>query len=168
MLTLTKNAHPIENIGLVDRVIRLLLGAGLIGTSYVYLAHLQQQLGVWDIWASYAILFSIYPMMTAMLGWDPLYALFNVRTCGDTGRHQSGSMPYQIATMFGHTPKYTESDRERSLGSTHEEPEQHPQHKVWHDVDQGPAIYPDDKAWRRFLTREGRKGRAKEKTAAAA
>jgi hypothetical protein len=99
------------------------------------------------------------------MGWDPLYALLHVRTCSDTGRHQSGSMPYQIVTMFGHTPKYTESDRERSLGSTHEEPEEHPHHKVWR-VDQEPAIYPDDKAWHRFFTRKGAKEQAKEKVAA--
>ncbi len=161
MLTLTKNAHPIENIGLVDRVIRLLIGAALIGTSYYYVAHLNQVAGVWDMWGTYAILFAIYPLMTAMLGWDPLYSLFRVRTCSDAGRHQSGSMPYQIVTMFGHTPKYTESNRERSLGSTHEEPKENPHHKEWHDRDQGPALYPDEKAWHRFFTRKSARGSAK-------
>jgi hypothetical protein len=166
MLTLTKNAHPIQNIGLVDRVIRLLIGAALIGTSYFYVAHLHQMVEVWATWGTYAILIAIYPIMTGMLGFDPLYTLFHVRTCGDTGRHQSGTLPYQMVTMFGHTPKYTEFDGERSLGSTHEEPIEHPHHKVWR-VEQDPEIYPDERAWHGFFAGQETRRQAMGKAATA-
>lgn len=157
MITLTKDAHPLQNIGLLDRVIRLLIGAVLIGTSYYYVAHMDQVASVWDVWGTYAILIAIYPIMTGMLGWDPFYAALHMRSCGDAGRNQAGTLPYQVEAMFGHTPKYTESDSERSLGSTHDEAVEHPHHKIWR-VDEDPILYPDDKAWHRYFMRRRVRG----------
>jgi len=157
MITLTKDVHPPQNIGLIDRLIRLLIGAVLIGTSYYYVAHMDQVASVWDVWGTYAILIAIYPIMTGMLGWDPFYAALHMRSCGDAGRNQAGTLPYQVEAMFGHTPKYTESDSERSLGSTHDEAKEHPHHKIWR-VDEDPILYPDDKAWHRYFMRRRVRG----------
>ena len=53
-----------DNIHLSDRVARLALGAALIATIF--------QPGFNHYWIA---LVSVYPIMTAIMAWDPIYAL---------------------------------------------------------------------------------------------
>ena len=152
MLTSTEKAHPTQNLALIDRVLRLLIGAALIGGAYYYSAFDDVAARIWDVWGSISTMISVYPILTGALGWDPFYALFHVRSCGDSGRNQCGTLPYQVEAMFGRAPKYTESETERSVGSTHNQPVENPHHKVWR-VDEEPMLYPDDKAWHRYFMR---------------
>ena len=152
MLTRTEKAHPRQNIGLIDRMLRLLIGAALIGVAYYYSAYDDLAARIWDVWGSYSMMIAVYPILTGMLGWDPFYALFRARSCGDSGRNQCGTLPYQMEAMFGHAPKYTDSETERSLGGSHDDPVEHPHHKVWR-VDEDPILYPDDKDWHRYFMR---------------
>jgi hypothetical protein len=152
MITLSEKAHPKQNIGLIDRLLRLFIGAALIGAAYYYSAYVDLVARIWDVWGSFSMMIALYPIFTGMLGWDPFYALFHVRSCSITGRNQCGTLPYQVKAMFGHAPKYTESETEHSLESCHDEPVEHPHHKVWR-VDEDPILYPDDKAWHSYFLR---------------
>ena len=150
MITLAEKSHVVQNMGLIDRAARLLIGVALLSVSYYYAIHSSVKFEVFEFY-SFAI--ALYPIFTGMFGWDPLYALFNGRTCSDSGRNQCGTLPYQWKAITGHAPKYCDSDAEHSLEACHDEPEEHPHHKVWR-VDEEPMLYPDDKAWRGYLRRK--------------
>ena len=150
MITLAEKSHVVQNMGLIDRVLRLFVGVALLSVSYYYAVHADVK---YQLFEFYSFAIALYPIFTGMFGWDPFYAIFHGRTCSDTGRNQCGTLPYQWQAMMGHAPKYCESDTEHSLESCHDEPEEHPHHKLWR-VDQEPMLYPDDKAWHRYFTRK--------------
>ena len=152
MLTLAEKSHVVENMGLIDRAVRLLFGIALLGITYYYAVHSDVKYSMFEF---YSIAIALYPIFTGMFGWDPVYAMLHARTCGDSGRHQCGTLPYQMKAMLGLAPKYCETDAEHSLESCHDEAEEHPRHKVWR-VDPEPMLYPDDKAWHRFVTRNSK------------
>ena len=108
---------PTENIGLVDRTARF-FGGGILITFGVLSALLTKH----DVLSAVAILLSIYPLMTTMMGWDPIYQLFGARTCTvEGGRNQCGTFPYEVDAALGHKPQPTEGyEYDHSLaGSRH-------------------------------------------------
>ena len=137
----------------MDRSLRLLIGAALIGAAYYFSAYQDVAVRIWDVWGSFSTLIAIYPILTGMLGWDPLYALLHIRSCGTSPRNQCGTLPFQVKAMFDHVPKYTESETEHSLESCHDEPMERPHHKIWR-VDEAPILYPDDKDWHGYFARK--------------
>lgn len=148
MSILAENVHPWQNMGVVNRLVRFLIGFSILGYFVLYYAmnHPAFTLG----WQVFAVALSIYPILTAMAGYDPFYALFDVRSCNDTGRNQCGTIPYQIKCMFGHAPKYCDTTSEHSLAACHDEPEEHPHHETW-KVNQKPMIYPDEADWDDYM-----------------
>lgn len=66
-----------RNVGGIDRVIRIVVGAALI------LGAVTETIGVWG-WIG------IVPLATGLIGWCPPYAIFGVSTCkvdsGDTAK----------------------------------------------------------------------------------
>jgi len=62
-----------HNLGITDREIRVLVGAGMIAAVMFYSP---THIGLWSLLALSAIPFVI----TGMIGWDPLYALFGLNT----------------------------------------------------------------------------------------
>jgi len=89
---------------------------------------------------------SVYTLLTATLGWDPLYALLHIRSGSRTGRNQCGTLPYQVKAILGRAPKYCDSDEigvEHSLEACHDTAEEQPHHATW-KVEQEPMIYPSD------------------------
>lgn len=74
------------NIGLIDRMFRFNLGFAILLLSVVTL-QFNGAAPVWldqttsmPIWPYVAILGSIYPLLTALYGYDPIYALFKKDT----------------------------------------------------------------------------------------
>ena len=74
------------NIGIIDRMFRFNLGFALMLLSVVAL-HVNAAVPIWadgtstlPMWAYFAILGSIYPLITGIFGYDPLYAIFKVDT----------------------------------------------------------------------------------------
>lgn len=57
-----------QNIGSLDRILRVVLGLVLIGLAAT------GKVGVWG-WVG------VVPLATAAIGWCPLYALFGWSTC---------------------------------------------------------------------------------------
>ena len=107
---------PAENIGLVDRMVRF-FGGGALMTFGVLSALLTQH----DVVSAIAILLAVYPLMTTVMGWDPFYQLFGVRSCTlESGRNQCGTLPYEVDSALGHEPKPDEGyEYDHSLAGSH-------------------------------------------------
>lgn len=101
MERLSGNISPAENIGLIDRMVRFFGGGALLAygvISIVMTGH--------DIVSAAAVLLAVYPLMTTMMGWDPFYQLLGTRTCNlESGRHQCGTLPYEMDAALGHNPQ---------------------------------------------------------------
>lgn len=108
-----RRLRAVQNVGLMDRLIRAVIGAALV----LYpMWDLQQ--GAMFSWHGLAFLLSTYPMLTAILGWDPVYQLFEVRSCGQSRRNQCGTFPYEVDAAVGHRPIPDRSHRyDHSLSS---------------------------------------------------
>lgn len=95
------NMPPAENIGLLDRMVRF-FGGGALMTFGVLSAVLTGH----DVISAVAILLAVYPLMTTIMGWDPIYHLLGARTCTlEGGRQQCGTLPYEVDSALGHAPK---------------------------------------------------------------
>ncbi len=139
-----------QNMGFFDRLFRLALGISMIAFAYYFAVYA----GFTSAgWGGYAMLISIYPILTGTLGWDPFYAMFNVKSCSLTGRNRCGTLPYEFKAMTGHAPEVCEIDSEHSLESCHDAGVTKPHHKYWR-INQDPMIYPDDADWDEFLERQ--------------
>ncbi|HHJ19062.1 MAG TPA: DUF2892 domain-containing protein [Gammaproteobacteria bacterium] len=57
-----------KNIGSIDRIFRIILGAGLISMAFI---------GPQTPWGWIGII----PLSTALLGWCPVYTLIGINTC---------------------------------------------------------------------------------------
>jgi amino acid transporter len=57
-----------RNIGTVDRVIRMVAGATILSLAFV---------GPHTLWG----LLGLVPLITAIVGWCPPYAVFGINTC---------------------------------------------------------------------------------------
>jgi hypothetical protein len=109
----------IQNLGWLDRILRFIIGAVLM-TVIVYLIYTQPSA---PVWYHYTILISVYPMLTAIIGLDPFYNIFDMRTCGKSDRNQCGTFPFEIDAALGRNP-IPDSDIEHSLEHSHHE--EHP------------------------------------------
>lgn len=56
-----------QNVGNVDRIIRVLLGIAIIAAGLYF--------------QSWIIVLAIIPLGTALVGWCPLYRIFGLSTC---------------------------------------------------------------------------------------
>jgi len=101
----------IQNIGWLDRVLRILLGATML--AYPAFLILTGE-AVQSAWMLYSMLLSVYPWLTGIIGFDPIYEQFVVRTCDTSDRNPCGTFPFEIDAALGHHPK-PNSDVEHSL-----------------------------------------------------
>ena len=58
-----------QNVGGIDRVLRIIIGLGLISLVFV---------GPQTVWGWIGVV----PLATAIIGWCPPYALLGINTCG--------------------------------------------------------------------------------------
>lgn len=56
------------NVGGIDKILRIVVGAGLIGATVA---------GMLPIWGYIGII----PLATGLMGWCPAYTLFGMNTC---------------------------------------------------------------------------------------
>jgi hypothetical protein len=69
------------NIGSIDRALRYFIGGVLVGSVfYVNTGTMASVFGFEFALIKILPLIGIYPAITAWLGWDPVYALFNIRS----------------------------------------------------------------------------------------
>ena len=57
-----------KNVGSIDRVLRIIVGLGVISLTFW---------GPHTLWGWLGLI----PLVTALIGWCPLYALLGIRTC---------------------------------------------------------------------------------------
>ena len=100
-----------QNVGAIDRTIRVVLGFAMLGVPYFQLL---QPGAMIEYWQAVSMMISIYPCLTGILGYDPIYGLFSVKSCDTSNRNQCGSFPYQVDALLGHNP-IPEDDQEHSL-----------------------------------------------------
>ena len=158
MITSSENVRTIENMGLIDRSARFLIGGGGLAYFIFYtgLTHPIMMMASQVLVAGLCV----YLIMTAMIGWEPLYAVFSVKSCSLSGRNQCGSLPYQVMALLGRSPKYCETDSQHSLEACHNDPQELPLHKLW-KVEQTPMLYPSDAVLDAYVERQERKERIK-------
>jgi len=95
----TGRLRVVQNLGLIDRVVRGLMAVLLIAGPIIHLA-----LGNILSWHGYVMLAGIYPALTSILGCDPFYAMLKVRSCGTSDRTQCGTFPYEVDAALGNSP----------------------------------------------------------------
>lgn len=66
---LTRENTDMQNVGTIDRAIRAIVGLGLIALVFV---------GPQTVWGWIGVV----PLVTAIIGWCPPYALLGINTCG--------------------------------------------------------------------------------------
>jgi hypothetical protein len=91
--------HTVQNLNIVDRFLRIVLGAPLLAMVIITLRE-----GDSFGWHAYLMLVAIYPLMTAIMGWDPVYSMVRIRSCNKMGRLACGTFPYQLDAVFGNKP----------------------------------------------------------------
>jgi hypothetical protein len=90
---------PAQNIGLTDRITRFFVGGALLAIGALLLV----EQGVTGS-AVGIMLSAIYPLMTTMMGWDPLYQITGAKTCNLDGRNACGTFPYEVDAALGNKP----------------------------------------------------------------
>lgn len=145
----SRDTTPIQNIGFVDRVFRFVIGAGLVAVMVFY--YEMERGPVLNTYVQVLlVIFALYPLWTCTVGWDPVYAVFGIRSGNDKGRNQVGTFPYQVKAAFGTAPKYSDVKEERSLEACHYAPEEQPLHPNWR-VNREPILYPDREALNEYF-----------------
>jgi hypothetical protein len=108
---------PVQNIGLTDRMVRFFGGGAVMAVGCLWLLA-----GGYNNLATGIILLSIYPLMTTIMGWDPLYQLFGARTCSlKAGQNVCGTFPFELDAALGNNPKPVH-DYDHSLAGSHHDP----------------------------------------------
>jgi hypothetical protein len=97
LLGVTARLRPVQNLGLLDRIIRIVIGGGMFAIATVDLAIMKSAFD----WHGYVMLAAVYPVLTAVLGWDPFYALIGTKSCSERGRGQCGTFPYEVNAALG-------------------------------------------------------------------
>jgi hypothetical protein len=92
------------NIGKVDRIARLAVGVLLIATAFI---------GTEIVWQSITVLMAIPVIMSAILAWDPLYALAYTNTFATKSDVQSADPDLEEKTLakFYRFPTVTPADK---------------------------------------------------------
>ncbi len=65
------NTVTLMNIGIFDRVVRLLTGLGVVLFDYIASAN----------WEVIFLIFGVWSVTTSVFGWCPFYKVFGVNTC---------------------------------------------------------------------------------------
>lgn len=114
------NLSVVQNLGLLDRMVRMFLGAALLVGGIVSMFN-----NATLTWEPYAMLISIYPFLTTIVGWDPLYAALGARTCSlEAGRNACGTFPYEMDAAVLGDKLVPDTDYDHSLYNAHQEPRQ--------------------------------------------
>jgi len=114
----TQHTHklaPVQNIGITDRIARFFIGGAMLGIGAFY--ELAFGLNFFDVGL---MLLSIYPLMTTIMGWDPVYQILGARSCSiEEGRNVCGTFPYEVDAALGHNPEPVKSYDHSLSGSHH-------------------------------------------------
>jgi len=110
----THKLAPVQNIGITDRLARFFIGGGMLGVGAYY--ELTIGPNFFDVGL---MLLSIYPLMTTLMGWDPVYQILGAKSCSiEGGRNVCGTFPYEVDAALGHNPE-PDNSYDHSLSGSH-------------------------------------------------
>jgi hypothetical protein len=89
-----QNVHRLQNLGLIDRTARIIIGAGMISVLFFY------PMESINLWLAIIPLLGILPLLSGILGWGPEYELFHTKSCGMDARNPCGTYPDQLVHLF--------------------------------------------------------------------
>jgi hypothetical protein len=116
----TEKIAPVQNIGLTDRIVRFFVGGALLAIGCLWMV----EGGVAAYGLAIALL-SIYPLMTTMMGWDPVYQMMGARSCRIEGDGNiCGTFPFEVDNALGNRPIPNKSYDHSLSGSHHEKKHQ--------------------------------------------
>lgn len=118
MKAMRQKIDAVQNLGWIDRSLRMIIGWAIIAVAYADLSQ-----GAMVGWHSYALVVSVYPILTALIGWDPLYSTKNLKSCDTSQHNQCGTFPFEIKSALGLQPS-CRADSDCSLP----EPRAHQRH----------------------------------------
>ena len=97
------------NVGTVDRIARLGIGVLLLATAFI---------NTEIVWQSITILLAIPVIMSAIMAWDPLYALAFTNTFASKSDVKSADPDQEEATLakFYHFPSAKPADKDDTFG----------------------------------------------------
>lgn len=101
----------VQNMGWLDRVAHFVLGTLMMAGPIVLMSTNQLE-PAWYLYVS--MLLAVAPITFSIFGLEPIYSIFNVKSCGTSNRNQCGTFPYEVDAALGRNPK-PESIREHSL-----------------------------------------------------
>jgi hypothetical protein len=128
----TTRSGVVENLGWPDRGIRIMIGTALVAVPLTIIA-IEGPMNhgtTGAAWLYVALLLALYPFWTTAIGWDPVYSLFNVRTCGGSEKNPCGTLPYELDAAMGNKP-IPESDIVHSLETAHHPGDQFDGKQQW-------------------------------------
>ena len=96
MHTLHKQLGAVQNLGWLDRSVRLIVGAALIAIVLMELGK-GNTLG----WQAYLPIIAIYPLLSGIVGWDPLYATGHVKSCDTSSHNKCGTYLFEVESAMG-------------------------------------------------------------------
>lgn len=89
-----RNPYTLQNIGIIDRTVRIIVGLVMVGSWFFYPV---ENVGTW-----FALipLLGVVPLLSGILGWCPVYAVFHTKSCGMDERNTCGTYPDQLSHLF--------------------------------------------------------------------
>ena len=85
-----QNANALQNISIIDRTVRIIVGLAMIGVWFFY------PFSSLTLWIALLPLIGVYPLLSGILGWCPVHAMFNTKSCGVDERNTCGTYPDQF------------------------------------------------------------------------
>lgn len=86
--------HPLQNISAIDRTARIIIGSALIAVWFF------MEISTVNIWFVLLPLLGAIPILSGIIGWCPVHALFHTRSCGTDRHNTCGTLPYQFFKLF--------------------------------------------------------------------
>lgn len=89
-----QHKNAIQNIGLIDRVVRMLVGIAMISIWFFYPVESV------SMWFAILPLLGVFPLLSGIIGWCPIYAMFHTKSCGTDEHNSCGTLPDQFDHMI--------------------------------------------------------------------
>lgn len=88
-----RSPFALQNVGAIDRTIRGIVGAGMMGAWFFY------PVEIVSLWFATLALVGALVFFSGILGWDPFYAMLGKKTCGQDQAHMCGAYPDQLSQL---------------------------------------------------------------------
>lgn len=89
-----QNSNALQNIGLIDRTVRVVIGLAMISVLFVYPV---ESVSLWFVLLP---LIGVFPLLSGVLGWCPTYAALHTKSCGMDEHNSCGTFPDQLEHMI--------------------------------------------------------------------